>query len=70
MNEPPKRPDLTYCCPRCGGTSYRIDPTFDEDEAPTSVVAVVCARCDYHYVDTTVAEAVARWHVLAPTAAR
>jgi len=58
----------TYRCPRCGGTSFRIVPTYDEDEAPTGVVAVVCDRCDYHIEDTTLGDALARWHALTPAA--
>ncbi len=62
MPESTEPPDPGRRCPRCGASTFRIDPTYDEDDAPTGAVAVLCARCGYHLEDTTAARAIARWH--------
>lgn len=38
-------------CPRCDSDDLEAIPTYDEDDAPTGVIAVVCARCGFHLED-------------------
>ncbi len=38
-------------CPRCDSDDLEAIPTYDEDDDPTGVVAIVCARCGYHLED-------------------
>ncbi len=46
-------------CPRCDSDDLDAIPTYDEDDDPTGVVAIVCARCGYHLEDAP-AETIAR----------
>jgi hypothetical protein len=49
---------LSPRCPRCDSEDLKAVATYDEDDAPTGVVAVICARCGFHLEDAP-ADAVA-----------
>ena len=51
--------DRSFHCPRCGSSEFETIPTYDEDDAPTGIVAVLCARCG-HRVEDAPADAFAR----------
>jgi predicted Zn-ribbon and HTH transcriptional regulator len=57
--------NLPLRCPRCDSGDLEAVPTFDEDDATTGVVAIVCPRCGYHLEDVPASALKAREPVVA-----